>query len=180
MTRATTDSLYSRLDSALELLDRLQAENDQLRAENDQLKAENDRLMNDRKDVARLMCSLSDRIAELEATEMTVQTEETTDVTNDTTSTPPQTDDKNDQETLYELAKTTDHELGTENYTPMYELRQRLNWTRDRFDNALYGLMRSDRIDVSTLQEANMYEPDQIDAGIPQNAGGALFFVIVN
>ena len=177
MTRATTDSLYSRLDSALELLDRLQAENDQLRAENDQLKAENDRLMNDRKDVARLMCSLSDRIAELEATEMTVQTEETTDVTT-TTSTPPQTTDENDQETLYELAQTTDRELGTEHYTPMSALRHRPNRTRDRFDTALYGLMRSDRIDVSTLQEANMYEPDQIAAGIPQNIGGALFFVI--
>lgn len=175
MTRATTENLYSRLDSALELLDRLQAENDQLRAENEQLKTENDRLTNDRKSVAKVLCSLSDRIAELEATsEPTVTTEQVA-----TKSEPDQAPapDKNDADTLYATVQTTDRELGTENYTPICHIRPKLDWTRDRFDAALYSLMRSDRIEVSSLQEANMYEPDQIDAGIPQNMGGCLFFI---
>ena len=47
-------------------------------------------------------------------------------------------------------------------------------------DAILYRLQKTNRIDFSTLQEVSAYTPEQIDAGIPQNIGGQLFFLIVN
>ena len=86
-----------------------------------------------------------------------------------------------DQEIL-ETIKKLDRELGTENYLPIFHLRQKLQppLLRDDLDQALYRLQKSDKIDFSTLQEVSAYTPEQIDAGIPQNIGGQLFFLIVN
>ncbi|MEA5530979.1 transcription factor RcaD [Dolichospermum sp. UHCC 0684] len=85
-------------------------------------------------------------------------------------------------EEILETIKKLDQELGTENYLPIFHLRQKLQppLLRDDLDQALYRLQKSDKIDFSTLQEVSAYTPEQIDAGIPQNIGGQLFFLIVN
>ena len=85
-------------------------------------------------------------------------------------------------EEILETIKKLDQELGTENYLPIFHLRQKLQppLLRDDLDQALYRLQKSDKIDFSTLQESSAYTPEQIDAGIPQNIGGQLFFIIVN
>jgi hypothetical protein len=72
-----------------------------------------------------------------------------------------------------------DQELGTENYLPLFQLRQHLPLSRDFLDQVLYRLQRHDRIELGTLQEVSAYQPEQIDAGIPQDIGGPLFFVSV-
>ena len=85
-------------------------------------------------------------------------------------------------EEILETIKKLDRELGTENYLPIFHVRQKLQppLLRDNLDQALYRLQKSDKIDFSTLQEVSAYTPEQIDAGIPQNIGGQLFFIIVN
>ena len=85
-------------------------------------------------------------------------------------------------EEILETIKKLDRELGTENYLPIFHLRQKLQppLLRDDLDQALNRLQKSDKIDFSTLQESSAYTPEQIDAGIPQNIGGQLFFIIVN
>ncbi|MCF4967108.1 transcription factor RcaD [Nostoc sp. CMAA1605] len=86
-----------------------------------------------------------------------------------------------DEEILQTIDKL-DKELGTQNYLPIFHLRQKLQppLSRDELDQALYRLQAQDKIDFSTLQEASIYTPEQIDAGIPQNIGGSLFFIAVN
>jgi len=89
--------------------------------------------------------------------------------------------DISDEEIL-QIIQKLDQELGTENYLPIFHLRQKLQppLSRNDLDQALYRLQRIDKIDLSTLQESSAYIPEQIDAGIPQNIGGQLFFIIVN
>ena len=86
-----------------------------------------------------------------------------------------------DQEIL-QIIQHLDRELGTENYLPMFHLREKLQppLSRDELDQALYRLQRNDKIELSSLQEAIAYTPEQIDAGIPQDVGGSLFFISVN
>lgn len=85
-------------------------------------------------------------------------------------------------EEILQVIRDLDHELGTENYLPIFHLRQKLQppLTRDELDQALYYLQRNDQIELSSLQEAVAYTPEQIEAGIPQEIGGPLFFVAVN
>lgn len=78
---------------------------------------------------------------------------------------------------ILNLIKTLDTELGTENYLPMFHLREQLTMPRQALDEALYRLQRSDQIELSSLQETEAYTSAQIDAGIPQTIGGPLFFV---
>ncbi|TAE60676.1 MAG: transcription factor RcaD [Nostocales cyanobacterium] len=89
---------------------------------------------------------------------------------------------KPSDEQILETIKKLDRELGTENYLPIFHLREKLQppLSRDELDQALYRLQRNDKIDLSSLQEPIAYTPEQIDAGIPQNIGGSLFFIIVN
>ncbi|MBC5793718.1 MAG: transcription factor RcaD [Sphaerospermopsis sp.] len=89
---------------------------------------------------------------------------------------------KPSDEQVLETIKKLDYELGTENYLPIFHLREKLQppLSRDELDQALYRLQRNDLIDLSSLQEVSAYTPEQIDAGIPQNIGGQLFFIIVN
>lgn len=83
-----------------------------------------------------------------------------------------------DDEVL-QMIQLLDHELGTENYLPIFHLRYSFQppLTRDELDQALYRLQRNDMIDLSSLQEAIAYTPEQLDAGIPQDIGGPLFFI---
>ncbi|MEO8893146.1 MAG: transcription factor RcaD [Coleofasciculaceae cyanobacterium] len=86
-----------------------------------------------------------------------------------------------DQDILQTIQKL-DQELGTENYLPIFHLRQKLQppLERENLDQALYRLQRSDQIELSSLQEMSAYTPEQIDAGISQSVGGSLFFITVN
>jgi len=69
----------------------------------------------------------------------------------------------------------------TENYLPIYYLREKLQppLSRKGLDQQLYQLQREDRIDLSTLQDVTQYPKVAIAAGIPQDIGGPLFFISV-
>ncbi len=81
---------------------------------------------------------------------------------------------------LYNLIAQLDREYNTNNYLPIYYLRDRLQTAMDRdtLDRALYALQRADRIELSSLQEAAHYTAEQVNAGITQDIGGPLFFLI--
>ncbi|MBW4503630.1 MAG: transcription factor RcaD [Scytonema hyalinum WJT4-NPBG1] len=85
-------------------------------------------------------------------------------------------------EEILQTIRRLDQELGTDNYLPIFHLRQKLQppLSREELDKALYRLQASDQIELSTLQEASAYTPEQIDAGIIQNIGGPLFFISEN
>lgn len=85
-----------------------------------------------------------------------------------------------DEEILQTILKL-DQELGTDNYLPIFHLRQKLQppLSRDELDKVLYRLEESDSIELSTLAEPGDYTPEQVDAGIPQISGGSLFFITV-
>lgn len=86
-----------------------------------------------------------------------------------------------DEEILQTIQKL-DRDLGTDNYLPIFHLRQQLQppLSREQLDRALYRLQRNDKIELSSLQEAIAYTSEQIDAGIPQDIGGSIFFITVN
>jgi hypothetical protein len=73
-------------------------------------------------------------------------------------------------------------ELGTDNYLPIFHLRNKLqpSLSRTELDDALYRLQRHDKLELSSLVEAVHYTKEQVDAGIKQDVGGCLFFLIVN
>ncbi|MBD2436247.1 transcription factor RcaD [Nostoc sp. FACHB-110] len=87
----------------------------------------------------------------------------------------------NDEEILRIIEKL-DKELGTENYLPIFHLRQKLQppLSRDELDQALYRLQKNDLIELSTLLDPTQYTQEQLNTGIPQNIGGSLFFISVN
>ncbi|MEW6492973.1 MAG: transcription factor RcaD [Cyanobacteriota bacterium] len=89
---------------------------------------------------------------------------------------------KPSDEEILQIIQHLDRELGTENYLPIFHLREKLQppLSRDELDEALYRLQRNDKIELSSLQEASAYTPEQIDAGIPQDIGGSWFFLTVN
>jgi hypothetical protein len=82
---------------------------------------------------------------------------------------------------ILQIIQVLDHELGSQNYLPLFHLRQKLQppLSRDEVDQALYRLQRQDQIELSSLQDATRYTSEQVEAGIPQDIGGSLFFVTV-
>lgn len=74
-----------------------------------------------------------------------------------------------------------DRQLGTNNYLPIFHLREKLQLelSREELDRVLYSLEASDRIELSSLAEPRNYTPQQIEAGIDQIGGGALFFITI-
>lgn len=83
-----------------------------------------------------------------------------------------------DEEVLKTIQKL-DRELGTDNYLPIFHLREKLQppLSRDELDKVLYRLEETDQIELSTLAEPRDYTPEQVNAGIPQISGGSLFFI---
>ncbi len=75
-----------------------------------------------------------------------------------------------------------DTKLATDNYLPLFNLRNSLQppLTRKELDEALYRLQNDDKIEFSKLAEVTAYSKKEIDAGIPQPVGGSWFFIIVN
>lgn len=85
-------------------------------------------------------------------------------------------------EEILQLIKELDHELGTENYLPIFYLREKLQppMSRDEVDQALYRLQRQDKLEMSSLSDITSYSNEQLSAGIPQGIGGSLFFLRTN
>ena len=85
-----------------------------------------------------------------------------------------------DEEILQTIRKL-DRELGTDNYLPIFHLRQKLqpSLSRDELDQALYRLQANDQIELKTLVHAQQYTQEQVNAGINQRSGSALFFIKV-
>lgn len=85
-------------------------------------------------------------------------------------------------EDILQTIQKLDQELGTENYLPIFHVRQKLQpqLSRDELDKALYRLEEAERIELSALEEPGDYTPEQIDAGIPEDGEGSLFFITVD
>ncbi|MDF5707823.1 MAG: transcription factor RcaD [Nostoc sp. S4] len=85
-------------------------------------------------------------------------------------------------EEILQIIEKLDQELGTDNYLPIFHLREKLQppFSRDELDKALYRLQASDQIDLSSLLDPTPYNTEQIDAGILQKVGGSLFFITMN
>lgn len=85
-----------------------------------------------------------------------------------------------DQEVLQTIRKL-DQELGTDNYLPIFHLRQKLQppLEREDLDQALYRLQKNDQIELRTLVHAQDYSKEQVNAGISQRSGSPLFFIKV-
>ncbi|ASC73862.1 uncharacterized protein XM38_048360 [Halomicronema hongdechloris C2206] len=82
-------------------------------------------------------------------------------------------------EAVLETIRQLDRQLGTDNYLPIFHLRQALQppLTREALDAMLYELQRCDRIELDTLQDVSTYSDAELAAGIPQHIGGNLFFI---
>ncbi|MFB2936302.1 transcription factor RcaD [Aerosakkonemataceae cyanobacterium BLCC-F154] len=82
---------------------------------------------------------------------------------------------------ILQVIQQLDQELGTENYLPIFHLRQKLQppLIREELDRVLYRLQRDDQIELSSLVDTMPYTSEQIDSGIPQGIGGVLFFISV-
>ncbi len=81
---------------------------------------------------------------------------------------------------ILETIKALDEEHLTDNYLPIYLYRNALSQlTRTQQDEVLYRLESKDLIELSTLSEPRSYTPDQVKAGIKQDIGGSLFFIVV-
>jgi len=100
--------------------------------------------------------------------------------TSSTPATAALTSQPSDEEIL-QIIQDLDRQLGTDNYLPIFYLRDKLQppLSREELDQALYRLERQDKIELSALQEVRAYTPEQIEAGILQDIGGRLFFIIV-
>ncbi|NMF63577.1 transcription factor RcaD [Brasilonema octagenarum] len=84
-------------------------------------------------------------------------------------------------EEILETIRRLDRELGTDNYLPIFHVREKLQppLSPEEVDKALYRLEETDQIELSTLAEPGDYGSEQVDAGIPQISGGSLFFITV-
>lgn len=97
------------------------------------------------------------------------------------TETTPKPDQKLIDPEILDLIIELDKEHNTNNYLPIFYLRDKLQppLTRKDLDQILYRLEESDKIQLSSLTEAKNYTQEQIKAGIPQPIGGSLFFIQV-
>ena len=84
-------------------------------------------------------------------------------------------------EVVLDLIQQLDQQLGTDNYLPIFHLRDQLQppLSREDLDQRLYALERSDRIEFSTLQDVSAYSKEEVAAGIFHGTGGKLFYISV-
>ncbi|MBX9257805.1 transcription factor RcaD [Desmonostoc muscorum CCALA 125] len=84
-------------------------------------------------------------------------------------------------EEILQIIEKLNRELGTENYLPIFHLREKLQppLLREELDKALYGLQKNDKIELRTLIHAQEYTQEQVNAGISQRSGSPLFFIKV-
>ncbi len=83
---------------------------------------------------------------------------------------------------ILQTIQDLDKELGTDNYLPIFHLRQKLQppLTGEDLEKALYRLENDSKIELSALVEASRYSQAQVNAGIKQRSGSPLFFIKVN
>ncbi|GAB4288681.1 MAG: hypothetical protein Fur0025_22870 [Oscillatoriaceae cyanobacterium] len=89
---------------------------------------------------------------------------------------------KPSDEVILDLIRQLDKELGTDNYLPIFHLRQKLQppLSRDELDAALYRLQRQDKIEMSGLVDGTPYSTQELQAAIKQKVGVPLFFIVAN
>jgi len=94
----------------------------------------------------------------------------------------PSKDVRLSDEVILQTIRDLDAKLGTDNYLPIFYLRQELQppLSREELDRSLYNLQRHDKIELSSLQEGMHYSSEQLEAAIYQGVGRRLFFIIVN
>lgn len=82
---------------------------------------------------------------------------------------------------ILQTIQKLDKELGTDNYLPIFHLRQKLqpSLERESLDQALYRLQKNDQIELRALVHAQDYTTEQVKAGISQRSGSPLFFIKV-
>ncbi|MDZ8050685.1 MAG: transcription factor RcaD [Aulosira sp. ZfuVER01] len=82
-------------------------------------------------------------------------------------------------EEILQIIEKLDKELGTDNYLPIFHLRQKLQppLSRDELDQVLYRLQKNDQIELRALVHAQEYTQEQVNAGINQRSGSPLFFI---
>ncbi|OUL27114.1 transcription factor RcaD [Nostoc sp. RF31YmG] len=82
-------------------------------------------------------------------------------------------------EEILQIIEKLDKEIGTENYLPIFHLRQKLQppLSRDELDQVLYRLQKNDQIELRALVQAQEYTQEQVNAGINQRSGSPLFFI---
>ncbi len=90
------------------------------------------------------------------------------------------TGELSDEEILQTIQKL-DQELGTDNYLPIFHLRQKLQpgLSREELDQILYSLQKNGQIELRALVHAQEYTDEQVNAGISQPSGIPLFFMKV-
>ena len=77
--------------------------------------------------------------------------------------------------------KRLDSENGAKNCLPIFYYRNTYpNLSRKIQDEMLCALAKASKIKLSPLQEVQAYTPEEVEAGIPQDVGGPLFFITVN
>ena len=88
---------------------------------------------------------------------------------------------KPDKQTVLQQIQQLDRLLGTENYLPIFHLREKLQppLTKEELDSILYSLQRDDLIELSSLHNQGKYSDQQLEAGIKQEKGNYLFFINV-
>lgn len=93
----------------------------------------------------------------------------------------PKPKDKISDEEVLDWIKQLDQEYNTNNYLPIFHLREALQppFSREELDQTLYRLERNKKIRTSSLVEPHKYSKQQINTGIPQEAAGPLFFISV-
>ncbi len=84
-------------------------------------------------------------------------------------------------EDILQAIQDLDKEFGTDNYLPIFYLRQKLQppLSGEDLEHALYRLEGNAKIELSALVEASRYSLEQINAGIKQRSGSPLFFIKV-
>ncbi len=82
------------------------------------------------------------------------------------------------QEVLQQIGQLNQM-LGTENYLPIFHLRDRLQppLTREELDSILYSLQRQNQIELSSIHNQGKYSDEQLADGIRQEKGNYLFFI---
>ncbi|NJM98766.1 MAG: hypothetical protein HC800_17850 [Phormidesmis sp. RL_2_1] len=88
---------------------------------------------------------------------------------------------KLDRQSVLQQIKQLDQQLNTDNYLPIYHLRDVLQppLTRSELDSILFALQRDGKIDLDSLHDQGKYTQDQVSAGILQDNGGYLFFILL-
>lgn len=85
-------------------------------------------------------------------------------------------------EAVLERIRQLDQQLDTDNFLPIFHLREKLQppLSREELDQLLYELQGQDLIELITLQEVSKYDEAEISAGIPQGTGGVWFYISVS